>query len=438
MTAEQQAFGWFVGIDWATQRHDVNVADGAGQVIGTRVVPHTAAGLMEFVDWLTTLAGGQLARVAIAIETTRGALVETLLERGAAVFAVNPKQLDRFRDRFSVAGAKDDRLDALVLQSALRTDRHLFRRLRLDDACVIQIRELTRAQEELREEFGRLTNRLREQVYRIAPAWLGVCGDASDPWFWALLERAQTPAGGRYLRPRAVAEVLRQHRIRRVSPEQVLAAFTAPAMYVAPGTVDAARTHIALLLPRLRLVAQQQRQCEQELATLLTAVTPPPAGPGASADGAGAGRGTGGPGAPEPPNTVAILRSLTGVGDTITAALVAHALPMLTDPDLGALRCSAGTAPVTRRTGKNRTGTVRMRYACHAALRRALFHWAQCSIRARGGDAAARAYYTQLRARGHSHARALRSVGDRWLRILVAMLKSRPLYDPTRFAVAST
>jgi hypothetical protein len=41
------------------------------------------------------------------------------MDRGIAVFAINPKQLDRFRDRFSPAGAKDDRRDALVLASAL-------------------------------------------------------------------------------------------------------------------------------------------------------------------------------------------------------------------------------------------------------------------------------------------------------------------------------
>ena len=39
------------------------------------------------------------------------------------------RQLDRFRDRFTVAGAKDDRCDAHVLGDSLRTDRHAFRRL---------------------------------------------------------------------------------------------------------------------------------------------------------------------------------------------------------------------------------------------------------------------------------------------------------------------
>ena len=37
---------------------------------------------------------------------------------------------------------------------------------------------------------------------------------------------------------------------------------------------------------------------------------------------------------------------------------------------------------------------------------------------------------TPLSAKGQSHGRALRGVGDRWLAILMAMLKSGTQYDP--------
>jgi hypothetical protein len=53
--------------------------------------------------------------IAVAIEVPHGPIVEAPLERGFQVYAINPKQLERFRDRFTVAGAKDDRRDAHVL-----------------------------------------------------------------------------------------------------------------------------------------------------------------------------------------------------------------------------------------------------------------------------------------------------------------------------------
>src|SRR5882672_10889996 len=90
------------------------------------------------------------------------------------------------------------------------------------------------------------------------------------------------------------------------------------------------------------------------------------------------------------------------------------------DPLPAALRDGShtGVAPITKRSGK-RVFFVHMRYACKWRLRQALYHWSRTSIQ---HDAAARAYYDRLRARGHSHGRALRSVADRWLRILIAML----------------
>jgi hypothetical protein len=44
--------------------------------------------------------------IGVAIEMTQGPVVEALLERGFCVYGINPKQLDRFRDRFTVAGPR--------------------------------------------------------------------------------------------------------------------------------------------------------------------------------------------------------------------------------------------------------------------------------------------------------------------------------------------
>jgi hypothetical protein len=78
-----------------------------------------------------------------------------------------------------------------------------------------------------------------------------------------------------------------------------------------------------------------------------------------------------------------------------------------------------------------------MRYACNTRLRDALYYWADA---ARQHDDRTKAHYALLRHRGHHHARALRGVADRLLSVLVAMLQSRSLYDPTRrmVVVAST
>ena len=76
-----------------------------------------------------------------------------------------------------------------------------------------------------------------------------------------------------------------------------------------------------------------------------------------------------------------------------------------------------------------------MRRACHGALRDACFYWALGALRA---DARSKAYYHQLRARGHTNGRALRSVADRLLRILCTLLRTHTVYDPTHHAPRRT
>src|SRR5262249_1643839 len=152
-------YEWFVGIDWGSQQHQVCVLDRDRRRVGGGVVVDDGASLAPLADWLLTVAMGQPQRVAVAIEVPRGALVEGLLERGFHVFAIHPKQLDRFRDRHSVAGAKDDRRDAFVLADSVRTDQPSLRRLPLDDPQLLRLRDLSRAEETLLEDFRRSANR---------------------------------------------------------------------------------------------------------------------------------------------------------------------------------------------------------------------------------------------------------------------------------------
>jgi transposase len=396
----------YVGIDWATQQHQVTLVDLGGRRRAERQVPHSGAGLAELADYLTSLVTDP-GRIAVAIEVPRGAIVDILLERGCHVYALNPKQLDRFRDRHTVAGAKDDRRDAFVLGDALRTDRAAFRRLAIEAPAVIQLRELARVHGELVEELGRLTNRLREQLWRFYPQALRLCPAADEPWFWALLAAAPTPAAAQRMARSAVAALRARYRLRRLTADDILATLRAPALRVAPGTVEAAGEHIALLLPRLTLGHEQRTRCERRLDALLAAVAS-----AAAAD--------------EHPEhrDVTILRSLPGVGRVVAATMLAEASRPLAARDYQTLRAQAGVAPVTRQSGKSRQ--VLMRRSCNPRLRHALFHWARNSIRL---DARCRAYYQRLRER-HGYARALRGVGDRLLRVLVAMLTTRTLYQP--------
>jgi transposase len=402
---EQSPYLYRVGIDWASQSHQVCIVDEAGQRCD-EAVPHTSAGLAALVARLAALSPAAPERIAVAIEVPRGPVVETLLERGFHLFALNPKQLDRFRDRYSVAGAKDDRRDAWVLADALRTDQPRFRRVHQDEPLIIELRELSRLDDDLREELSRLSNRLREQLQRFRPDVLPLCPAADEPWVWALLELMR--GRSRPLGRKAVRAVLKTYRIRRLTAETVLAAVQIPPLPVAPGTIAAAEHHIGLLLPRLRLAHEQRhRSVEGRIEAILAELAQEEV-PGEHRD-------------------VTILQSWPGVGKRVAATVLAEAAGLLAQRDYQSLRAQAGVAPVTRQSGKH--AAVSMRWACNGRLRNALYHWARVSVQV---DASSRAHYARLRQRGHAHARALRGVVDRSRAVLMAMLTHRTLYNPAR------
>jgi transposase len=397
----------YVGVDWATEAHQVCLVSPGGQRLEELSVPHTGAGLAALRTHLRQRVSDP-ARIAVAIEVPHGAVVDALLDQGCQVFAINPKQLDRFRDRHTVAGAKDDRRDAFVAGDALRTDRGAFRRLHPEEPALIQLRELSRIYGELGEEQGWLTNRLREQLWRFYPQLLALSPAADEPWLWALLAQAPTPAQGRRLTLSALRALLARHRIRRLAADAVHAALQEAALPVAAGTVEAASEHVGLLLPRVQLVHEQRARCDRRLEQVMKQLAAP-----TGAD-------------PEEHRDVTILRSLPGLGRVVAATMLAEASRPLAARDYQTLRAQAGTAPVTRQSGKSRV--VSMRRSCNHRLRAALFHWARNSIQL---DEHSRVHYQRLRHR-HGYARALRSVADRLLDVLITMLRTRTLYDPDR------
>lgn len=407
------SFRWFVGIDWGTETHAVCLLDAQGTVLEERTVAHTIDSVNVWLAALFERIGDQPAIIAVAIETPRGVLVDTLVERGLAVFAINPKQLDRFRDRFTAAGAKDDRRDARVLGDALRTDRGAFRRVQLDDPLILELRELTRADDEWQRDLGRFTNRIREQVARIAPGLLALCPAADEPWFWTLLETTGTPAARQRLTRTDVRTLLKRHRIRRVTADDVWRHVWAADFVPAPGVIAGIHTRLEGVIDQARVTAARRQRCQKDIDRVLEAITAAPA-----------------EGEPREHRDVEILRSLPGVGRMVTATMLTEAARPLADRDYHTLRATAGTAPVTERSGK-RYRLVKMRRACNRRLREAVYHWGLSSIR---WDAPSKRYYLALRHRGHTHGRAIRSVLDRWFRILMALLNNRTLYDADRFS----
>lgn len=379
----EREFSLWVGIDWATEEHQVCGVDAQSRKLFERKVPHTGEGIAEFVNRLLAKVDGHAERIAVAIETPRGAIVEALIDRGVAAFSINPKQLDRFRDRHSVGGAKSDELDAFVLADSLRTDQKLYRRIELGDALIVELRELRRAYDALSRDGVALTSRLREQLHRYYPEFLALGSLHDDRWLWDLLEHAPAPAAGARLARAKVETILKRHHIRAWTADQVVEKLRQQALPVAPGVVAAASGHVRLLLPLVRLNREQLQACHRHIEALLEQLARPHE-PTSSADDTARD-------ADEAPRKqhrdAAILLSVAGLGTLTSATMLTEGWMALRDRDYRMLRVQCGAAPVTSQTGKQRPGAgsrhkvqVTRRLACNERLREALYHWSRVAI----------------------------------------------------------
>lgn len=402
----------FVGIDWGSKSHQACILASDGTVLGERAFPYSGEGLVKMQEWILCHTDAEPGQIAVAIEIPHGPVVDSLLDGGFRVYSIDPKQLGRFRDRYSPAGAKDDCRGARVLADAVRTDPKCLRALSPLEAEVVELRELSRMADDLTAERTSLTNRFREQLWRYYPQFLNLGDDLSAEWVLSLWKLAPTPQAVRRVRPSSIAKLLKKHRIRRFTAKDVIRILRAKPVAVAPGVVAAATLHIRSLTERLAVVGKQLKEANSALADIIDTVS--------SDDEATSEK-------PQTLRDAKILSSLPGVDQRVVATLLSEAYDPLDTRDYQALRCLCGVAPVTRQSGKSRR--VVRRRACQPRLVNAIYHWSSVAVQ---HDPVSRAKYRALRQRGHTHRRALRSVADRLLAVACAMLRTGTTFDPSR------
>ena len=112
----------FVGDDWAEAHHDIEIVDQTDRRLAHGRLPEGLAGISRFhelvADHLDPDAGPE--QVLVGIETDRGPWVQALVAAGYTVYAINPFQASRYRDRHAASGAKSDPGDAHVLAEIVR------------------------------------------------------------------------------------------------------------------------------------------------------------------------------------------------------------------------------------------------------------------------------------------------------------------------------
>lgn len=382
----------FAGLDWASDHHDVAVVDQQGKVVAEFRIDHSAAGWAEFRKKMAVYPTW-----GIALETRSGAAVEELLQSQGTVFPIPPKAAARYRERKAPSGVKDDQLDAWALADALRLDGGHWRALASEDPLIQELRLLCRDEVALIAQRTALVNQLQAALREYYDAALQAFDDWTLPAAWALVVQFPTPEDLAQAGQRSWEKFLHVHKLWR--PETAakrLQLFARAADWKRNAAVTRAKSRLAVSLAKLlQTLARQLDDYRAAIEALF---------------------------AQHPDHD--LFGSLPGAGSKLAPRLMSELGEDWTRFDTPqSLQCLAGTAPVSFQSGQ--VFRVKMRRCCNTHLRHAVHLWADCS---RAGCGWAQAYYQAQRAKGKSHACALRCLGHRWLEVLWKMWQDRTTY----------
>jgi transposase len=390
--------GSYAGVDWASEKHDVLVADAAGEKLLAATFAHDEAGVRSLCRALV-----RLEVVLVAVERPDGLLVERLLDAGLRVLALHPNKVAAARDRFRVSRGKSDRFDAFVLCELARTDHHRFRVLEPDSDQTKAIRALTRAREDLVAARTGIVNQLRAELERFWPGPLRLFSHMDAEILLAFLERYPSPADAHGLGvARMQAFLVRERYSGAQHPTALMAKLrSAPRARVAELELAARRQLVLTYVTMVRTLNTQIKDLEREIRAQVRAH-------------------------PDGPIFLSLFKSPNSV---ITAAELLAEIGDCREryPTRDALAADAGQAAVAIESGKWKTAGFRR--ACNKRLRVAFCRLADSS---RHWHPWAQTLYAQARHRGLEHPRAIRTVGRAWCRVVWQCWRNHTPYDPIR------
>jgi transposase len=390
----------FVGDDWAQDHHDVEVMDEAGRVLATARLPEGVAGMARLHELAGRYLGGHAteAEVAVGIETDRGPWVAALVAAGYVVYAVNPLQASRYRERHGVSGAKSDRGDAHMLADMVRTDSHQLRPVAGDSADAEGIKVLARTHKTLIWERTRQLQRLRHQLREYFPAALEAFEDLAAADALELVGKAPDPACAARLTRAQVSAALKRARRHHIADKTtaILAALRGEQLSQPPALTAAYAATVRSLIAVITTLNEQVKTLQGQVEDHF----------GRHPD-------------------AEIYLSQPGMGAIVGARVLAE---FGDDPhryiSAKTRKNYAATSPITRASGKKKL--VAARYIHNDRLIDALMAQAFSALKASPG---ARACYDNFRARGIEHNDALRRLSNRLVGILHGCLKTRTPYD---------
>lgn len=394
-----------IGIDWASEKHDIWLYECDGGKQSHRVIKHTPEALAEWITELRATYQGQ--PVAISLEQSRGALIHALLGYDfISLYPINPATLAKYRAAFSPSGAKDDPTDAEFLMELILKHRDKFKVWKPDD-------DNTRILGMLNEERRKSVNLRTKLVLHLQATLKGyfpqsldlVAGNLTSDLACDFMQKWPTLDVLKRAKPQTVRAFYYGHNYRRgdLIESNLEKIRTATALTNDKAIVTASTITVQVLTKQIRVTNAAIAQYDKEIKVLFR----------------------------KHPDAF-IFESLPGSGEVMGPRLLSS---FGTDRDRYAdakeIQAYSGIAPVLERSGKQEW--VHWRWGCPTFLRQSFHEFANCS---RKFSPWAKAHYELQRERGKKHHAAVRSLAFKWQRVIFKCWKERKPYNEEQYIQA--
>jgi transposase len=388
---------YYLGVDWADKTHQLYVADESARKIKELEVQQTPEEMAELGRWLDESQSNGIELWA-AIEKPHGRIVDFLLDHAVVVYPINPKALDRARDRFRMSQSKSDGFDAYVLAEFLRTDHAHLRALEPNTAEAQELKMLTRDHQRLGRQKTRLLNQIGITLKEYYPRPLEVFEDLETKIALDFLKAYPTPQALSKLTRRGWNRFAkRDHHLSEARSNELWENLDKPQLAVPQHVVRAKAKLLLALVMQLEASLKAVNSYNEEVESFFAAM------PAAE-----------------------IAKTLPGAKSGITIATIWAELGDAQKRwnSFRHLQAEAGAVPVTKSSSKSRV--VQFRYGCNKHLRHALYWFSFNSLKR---SEWAKKYYRDQRTKGHSKHQALRALGAKWLKIIFVMWRDHKPYD---------
>lgn len=398
---------YFVGIDWADQKHDIVILNESNSCIS---VPFTIEKNPNGFDMLLA----RLRKLShnpqdfkIGIETAHNLLVDFLVNLDYPVFTIFPGSMKSFRKRYRSSGARDDGFDAFVIADVLRTDQKCWHKIDFGSDLVRQIRICALDHHHLVNLRSSMINRLRATLKTYYPEYGYFFENMGCPTSIAFILACPDFNSARQLSEEQLFEFFKEHKLRDNKKISNIYQILHQQNLNVSEIITTSKKELTIAYAQiLTSLNQNIDRYEKKLKSLLT----------------------------QHPDSKIFL-SYPGVG-TVTATRLLSFLGDNRDlySDASELQAYAGTCPVTAKSGKN-YNVAYYRRACNDFFKDTMHNLAFASLTK---SKWAMCYYKSHRQMGKKHNHALRCLANIHLKIIFAMWKNRVLYNEDIYLAQKT